>query len=457
MPHAPCPITNYLFPNYQLPVVTGIGLVSALGTNLEDSWQQLIAGKSGIKLHQPFPDLEPRPLGLIGKQPVELRMLTQLVVASALKDALLVPPLPDCGVVIGSSRSHQASWEEMARETWATGVGDKGDKGRTLPCGGGGVRNVSVDKEDKETRRQGEFLNNTPQVVPPSPSRPPLSPSPHPPLPPSPPPLSWLDTLPHMNALAAARQIGATGIVLAPMAACATGIWAIAQAVLLIQSGQCQRVIAGAVEAPITPLTITGFQQMGASAKTGAYPFDKHREGLVLGEGAAVFVLESAELAKQRQAKIYGQILGFGLTADAYHAYELEPEGRSAIACVKQCLERSHLTFSDIDYIHAHGTGTQMNDRIESMVIQRLFPHQVAISSTKGATGHTLGASGALGVAFSLLALKNQILPPCVGLKEAEFDLDFVTTAREAEIRQVLCLSFGFGGQNAAIALAKES
>jgi 3-oxoacyl-[acyl-carrier-protein] synthase II len=405
MPHAQLPITND-----QLPVVvTGIGLVSALGTSLEDSWQQLIAGKSGIKLHQPFPDLEPRPLALIGKQPVELRMLTKLVVDSALKDALLVPPLPDCGVVIGSSRSHQGTWEEMAK-----GQGDKGDKG------------------DKETRRQF-FL----------------------PIPPFPPPLSWLDTLPHMNAIAVARQIGATGIVLAPMAACATGIWAIAQAVLLIQTGQCQRVIAGAVEAPITPLTITGFQQMGASAKTGAYPFDKHREGLVLGEGAAVFVLESAELARQRQAKIYGQILGFGLTADAYHAYELEPEGRSAIACVKQCLERSHLTFSDIDYIHAHGTGTQMNDRIESMVIQRLFPKDVAVSSTKGATGHTLGASGALGVAFSLLALKNQILPPCVGLKNPEFDLDFVTTAREAEIRQVLCLSFGFGGQNAAIALVR--
>jgi 3-oxoacyl-[acyl-carrier-protein] synthase II len=261
--------------------------------------------------------------------------------------------------------------------------------------------------------------------------------------------------LPHMNAIAAARHIGATGIVLAPMAACATGIWAIAQAALLIQTGQCQRVIAGAVEAPITPLTITGFQQMGAAAKTGAYPFDKHREGLVLGEGAAVFVLESAELAKQRQAKIYGQILGFGLTADAYHAHSLEPEGRSAIACVKQCLERSNLTFSDIDYIHAHGTATEMNDRIESMVIQRLFPNDVAVSSTKGATGHTLGASGALGVAFSLMALKNQILPPCVGLKEAEFDLNFVITARKAEIRQVLCLSFGFGGQNAAIALGK--
>ncbi len=383
-------------------VVTGIGLVSALGKNLEDSWQQLIAGPSGIRWHQPFSELEPRPLGMIAKQPAHMRVLTQSVVTSALKDAGLFPPLPDCGVVIGSSRSYQGLWEQMARQM-DRGVGDKGDA------------TPSSSLED------------------------------------------WLETLPHMNAIAAARQIGACGMVLAPMAACATGIWAIAQAALLIQTGQCQRVIAGAVEAPITPLTITGFEQMGALAKTGAYPFDLYREGLVLGEGGALFVLESAELAHQRQAKVYGQILGFGLTADAYHANAPEPEGRSAIAAVKQCLERSHLSPNDIDYIHAHGTATLLNDRIESILIQRLFPKSVAVSSTKGATGHTLGASGALGVAFSLMAMKQQILPPCVGLSHPEFDLDLVRGARQSKIQRVLCFSFGFGGQNAVIALAQES
>ncbi len=383
-------------------VVTGIGLVSALGKNLEDSWQQLIAGQSGIRWHQPFSELEPRPLGMIAKQPAHMRVLTQSVVTSALKDAGLFPPLPDCGVVIGSSRSYQGLWEQMARQM-DRGVGDKGDA------------TPSSSLED------------------------------------------WLETLPHMNAIAAARQIGACGMVLAPMGACATGIWAIAQAALLIQTGQCQRVIAGAVEAPITPLTITGFEQMGALAKTGAYPFDLYREGLVLGEGGALFVLESAELAHQRQAKVYGQILGFGLTADAYHANAPEPEGRSAIAAVKQCLERSHLSPNDIDYIHAHGTATLLNDRIESILIQRLFPKSVAVSSTKGATGHTLGASGALGVAFSLMAMKQQILPPCVGLSHPEFDLDLVRGARQSKIQRVLCFSFGFGGQNAVIALAQES
>ncbi|BBD61762.1 beta-ketoacyl synthase [Nostoc sp. HK-01] len=375
-------------------VVTGIGLVSVLGANLEDSWQNLIAGKSGIQLQRPFLEFEPVPIGLIGKQPSELKMLTQLVVASALKDAGLSPPLADCVVVIGSSRGYQGAWESLAR------------------------------------RMNGKDSNYVLE--------------------------DWLDTLPHTNAIAAARQIGATGIVSAPMAACATGIWAIAQAAFLIQTGQCERVIAGAVEAPITPLTICGFQQMNALAKTGAYPFDVQREGLVLGEGGAVLVLESAELAKQRQARVYGEILGFSFTADAYHTNQPEPNGKSAIAAIKQCLERSNLTPKDIDYIHAHGTATKLNDQIESKIIQQLFPQQVAISSTKGATGHTLGASGALGIAFSLKALQQQVLPPCVGLQTPEFDLNFVMTAQKKLIQNILCFSFGFGGQNAVIALGNS-
>ncbi|MBD2346405.1 beta-ketoacyl-ACP synthase [Anabaena subtropica] len=376
-------------------VITGIGLVSALGTSLEESWQSLIAGKSGIKWHQPFPELAPLPLGLIGNKPANLPSLTQVVVDAAIKDASLLPPLTDCAVVIGSSRGYQASWERLARQIYS-----------------------GQDSSNNEERLEG-----------------------------------WLDILPHMNAIATARQIGATGAVVAPMAACATGIWAIAQAAMLIQTGQYQRAIAGATEAAITPLTLSGFQQMGALATTGAYPFDVNREGLVLGEGAAVFVLESKHLAKQRQAKIYGQILGFGLTNDGYHSNKSDPEGKGAIAAIKQCLERSQLTSAEIDYIHAHGTATQLNDRIESQVIKQLFPSKVAISSTKGSTGHTLGASGALGIAFSLLTLEQKILPPCVGLQQPEFDLNIVTTAHHSQIQQALCLSFGFGGQNAVIAL----
>ncbi len=376
-------------------VVTGIGLLSALGF-LTSSWQSLLQGKSGIGLHQLFPELPPYPLGLINRQPIELTNLTKLVVAAAIKDAKLDLPLPQCGVVIGSSRGAQADWEQLAT------------------------------------------IQNNSNCLFPIPNSPP-----------------WLETLPHQGAIATARYLGTAAPVLAPMAACATGIWAIARGFELIQTGECQRVIAGAVEAPITRLTLAGFERMGALAKTGCYPFDRGREGLVLGEGGAVFVLETAELALSRGANIYGQILGFGLTCDAHHPNAPESTNRAALIALKQCLERSQLAPSDIDYIHAHGTGTKLNDFHEARLINYLFPRKVAVSSTKGATGHPLGASGAMGVAFSLMALKEQQLPPCIGLKESEFDLNLVTFARESFIEKVLCFSFGFGGQNTAIALGK--
>ncbi len=239
------------------------------------------------------------------------------------------------------------------------------------------------------------------------------------------------------------------------MAACATGIWSIAQAVESIQNGLCQRAIAGAVEAPITPLTLTGFNQMGALAKTGCYPFDENREGLVLGEGGALFVLESADLAIRRDAQIYGRVSGFGLTNDAYYANAPKVGGKSAIAAVNQCLKRSNLSAFEIDCIHAHGTGTKLNDQHEALLIQKLFHQGVAVSSTKGATGHTLGASGALDIAFSFMTIKKQILLPCAGMRKPGFELDFVRCARSTQVKNTVCLSFGFGGQNAAIALTQ--
>jgi 3-oxoacyl-[acyl-carrier-protein] synthase II len=434
--------------------ITGIGFFSALG-DLDSSWQSLLAGKSAIRLRQPFLELKPRPLAMIGDRPAELLTLTQLVVESALKDAGLNPPLPDCGVVIGSSRSQQARWEKFVQ-------GSRGAGEQQNSVGAGLADNLCYPKGNlakpapTNSGRAGFVVNssavNTDLSAKPAPTSE-NSPSPQSPVPS--PQSPWLDSLPNMAAICAARQIGATGAVLAPMAACATGIWALAQGFELIQTGQCQRVIAGAVETPITPLTLAGFQQMGALAQTGAYPFDKQREGLVLGEGGAVFVLETAELARARGAKVYGEVLGFGLTADAFHANAPEVGGKSAIYAVKQCLEWSNLSAIDIDYIHAHGTGTVLNDRNEAQLIKYLFPQNVAVSSTKGATGHTLGASGVLGVAFCLLGLRDRILPPCVGLRESEFDLNLVRVARQSELQNLLCFSFGFGGQNAVMALGK--
>ena len=375
-------------------VVTGIGLVSSLG-RLNQTWENLLQGNSHIKLHQPFGELPPQPLGLISSQPADLTELTKEVVENALESAGLVLPLTKSGVVIGSSRGYQGTLEKFALE-------------------------LHTEKNYNPTS-----CNIFPNL------------------------------LSHTAAIFTARQIGSTGPVLAPMAACATGIWAIAQASELIQTGQCQQVIAGAVETPITPLTIAGFRKMGALAQTGAYPFDRKREGLVLAEGGAVFVLESAEFARQRQAKIYGQIRGFGLTNDATHGNAPDLNGKSGLLAIAQCLKRSGLSAEDIDYVHAHGTATKLNDRHEANLIQQIFPQKVAVSSTKGATGHTLGASGALGVAFCLMAIEHQILPPCVGLNEAEFDLDLVRYGRESQVENVLCLSFGFGGQNAALVLSK--
>jgi 3-oxoacyl-[acyl-carrier-protein] synthase II len=381
-------------------VITGIGFRSAFG-NLDRTWQGILDGRSAIQLLQPFADLPLLPLALIDSQPQHVLNLTRIVVTEAIRDAGLSLPLPECGVTIGSSRSCQSDWEKLTSK-----IADRS--------------------------RQPDLSN-------------------------------WLNTLPHSLAIETARYIGSQSALLAPMAACATGIWSVAQAVGLMRSGACKRAIAGAVEAPITALTIAGFSQMGALATTGCYPFDRYREGLVLGEAGAVFMLETAELALARGASIYGEILGFGLTNDAdlvnappgNRMYGIDIKGTAGYNAIHQCLDRSQLIPADIDYIHAHGTSTRLNDRYESQLIGQIFPDGVAISSTKGATGHTLGASGAVGIALCLQAISTQTLPPCIGLTDSEFDLDLVIKSRSTIVNSLLCLSFGFGGQNTAIALKK--
>jgi 3-oxoacyl-[acyl-carrier-protein] synthase II len=371
-------------------VVTGIGLISCLGS-LAQTWSSILQGKSGIKLHSPFPKLPAYPLGLINSQPSKIDALTQTILLATLQDAGLQPPLAQCGVVIGSSRGCQATWEQLATQRYNS--------------------EIAISH--------------------------------------------WLETLPHQSAIATAQYLQTSAPVLAPMAACATGIWALARGYELIKTGRCERVIAGAVEAPITPLTLAAFERMGALATTGCYPFDYKREGLVLGEGGAMFVLETAELAKRRQAKIYGRILGFGLTCDAHHVSAPQTINGSAARAIKQALERSNLNPQAIAYLHVHGTSTILNDRHEAQLIRHIFPSQVAVSSTKGSTGHTLGASGAIGTALTLMAFEQEYLPPCVGLSKSEFDLNIITQPRKVKINQAMCFSFGFGGQNAVISLGR--
>ncbi len=373
-------------------VVTGIGLISCLGS-LQSTWSSILQGKSGIRSRQLFEALPAYPLGLINAQPSKIDDLTQKILVDALKDAQLQPPLQECGVAIGSSRSCQATWEKLAPSAPAGELSDSAS--------------------------------------------------------------NWLQILPHQPAMIAGSYIQTTAPVLAPMAACATGIWALARGYELIKTGRCERAIAGAVEAPITPLTLAAFEQMGALASTGCYPFDYKREGLVLGEGGAMFVLETAELAARRQAKIYGRILGFGLTCDAHHVSAPQTVNGSSARAVKQSLERSKLEAKAIDYIQAHGTSTIFNDRHEAQLIQHIFPQQVATSSSKGSIGHTLGASGAISTALTLMALKHSYLLPCVGLRDPQFQLNLVTRAKKTALNHAMCFSFGFGGQNAVITLSK--
>jgi 3-oxoacyl-[acyl-carrier-protein] synthase II len=369
-------------------LVTGMGLRSALG-NLDQTWKKLGLGRTGIRLAQPFVEMPTCPLGLITDRPqLDLKKLTQIVVSEAIENAGLALSLPDCGVVVGSSRGHQTVLEQML---------------------------------------SGQL---------------PLS--------------DWLDALPNIAAIVAARTIQSQSIVLAPMAACATGIWSIARGAELIATGKCEQVIVGAVETPVTPLTLAGFSKMGALATTGAYPFDLRREGFVLGEGGAILVLESARSAFSRGApQIYGQVLGFGMNADAYHLSAPQPQGKGAIGAINQALAQAQLTPSQIDYIHAHGTATALNDATEARIMSELFPDRPWVSSTKGATGHTLGASGALGAVFSLLALHHQELPPNIGLQAPEFALNFVKQRQAAKINYVMCNAFGFGGQNGAIVFGR--
>lgn len=369
-------------------VITGISFRSVFG-DLRNTWQHILQGKTGIKIRQPFSAIAPKPLAMLTNTPMNISELIASVVTEALTDADLIPPLKNMPVVIGSSRSCQGIWENLITNNFNNDLGE---------------------------------LHNFPNF------------------------------LPNYPAIATARMIGTEAPVLAPMAACSTGIWAIAQAVDLLKTGEYEQVICGAVESPITPLTLTGFQQMGALAETGCYPFDQGREGLVLGEGGAVFILESYQRAIARSAKIYGEILGVGLTNDACYSNAPNLAGKSAIAAIQLCLKRSGLTVNQIDCIHAHATGTKLNDQHEAQLITNIFP-SIPVIATKGATGHTLGASGAMAIALNCLILREQVLPPCVGLRQADFPLNFVREKQPASIQNMLCLSFGFGGQNGAIAL----
>lgn len=256
---------------------------------------------------------------------------------------------------------------------------------------------------------------------------------------------------PHQVALTVAHTAQSTGAMLAPMAACATGLWAIARGYQMVAHGQAERAIVGAIETPLSPLTLVGFRQIGVLAAQGCYPFDRHRQGLALGEGGALLALETRAAAVARSAKIYGTIRGVGITNEGDRPYGVG--GPAGLTAAQQCLAQAGWTASSLDYIHLHGTGTHQNDRYEAELVQYLCP-QVWASGSKGAIGHTLGAAGAMGAALTLMALRQQLLPPHVGCPDPEYDLQLVPQVTPYPLRRALCWSFGFGGQNVVLALA---
>jgi 3-oxoacyl-[acyl-carrier-protein] synthase II len=253
----------------------------------------------------------------------------------------------------------------------------------------------------------------------------------------------------------------------ATCSACATSSHAIGEAWRTLKMGDAQIIFAGGAEATIVPIGIGGFCAMRAMStrnddpKRASRPFDKERDGFVMGEGAGVLVLEDLEHAKKRGAKIYCEIVGYGNTADANHVTSPAPEGEGAARCMKMALRNGGLNIEDIAYINAHGTSTPQGDIAETQAIKTVFgPHaaKLAVSSTKGATGHMLGAAGAIEMAICAKAIQTNSIPPTINydVPDPECDLDYVpNTARQINVEATISNSFGFGGHNASIAAKK--
>lgn len=269
--------------------------------------------------------------------------------------------------------------------------------------------------------------------------------------------------LPDMASGQVSMMVGAKGPNFSTVSACASGGDAIGQAQSLLRSGVADVVLAGGTEAAISPIGVAGFNSVKALSRRNdepqkaSRPFDALRDGFVLGEGAAVLVMETEENAKKRGVHPIAEMAGYAATSDAHHITQPHPEGEGAARAMKLALEDAGMAPSDVDYINAHGTSTQLNDRSETFAMKRVFgdeAHKIPISSTKSMTGHLLGASGALEAAISVMAIANSAAPPTINLEEPDpdCDLDYIPhVPRRGRIRTAMSNSFGFGGHNASL------
>jgi 3-oxoacyl-[acyl-carrier-protein] synthase II len=405
-------------------VITGLGVISPVGNNLDEFWNNLIEGKSGIGLLTRFDttDLPTKvaaevknfePTDWINKKESRhMDRFAQFAIAAA-KMAL-----QDSGLDL----------EKV----------DKERAGTVMGCGIGGVTTFEEQKEVLMAKGSGRV---TPFFVP--------------------------MLISNMAAAHLSIEFGLQGSSMTIVTACASATNAIGEALRIIQRGEADVVLCGGTEAPITSLAFAGF----CAAKTmstekenpeqACRPFDKRRSGFVMGEGAGVLILESLEHAQARGAHIYAELAGYGSTSDAYHITTPVPGGAGAIRAMRLALKDAEVSAEDVDYINAHGTSTGPNDSVETAAIKTVFGSvatKLAISSTKSMTGHLMGAAGAIEAIICALSIEQGMIPPTTnyGEPDPECDLDYVPNiARKQEVNVAMSNSLGFGGHNATVVIKK--
>ncbi len=412
-------------PEQRRVVVTGMGLVTPLGTGVEKNWDALIAGRSGIKRISRFSNLEAYPSQIAGEvpdfsaadfiEPKEIKKMDLFIQYAVAAGAMA---MTDSGLKIDAELAEQVGV--------IIGVG---------LCG------IDTIETTKEAILQGGPRKISPFFIP--------------------------KVISNLAPGQIAIRHGAKGINLTPTSACASGTHAIGEAYHLIRRGLQDAVITGGAESAITPLAVGGFAAMKALStrndepERASRPFDRDRDGFAIAEGSGVLILEERERALQRGAKIYAEVVGYAANGDAHHMTAPAPEGEGAARCMRLALKDAGLAPTDVDYINAHGTSTEYNDANETMAIKKVFGEQaakLAVSSTKSMTGHLLGAAGAVEGVFSALSLHHGLIPPTINYDnpDPQCDLDYVPNeARKADLKVVLSNSFGFGGTNACVILRR--
>ena len=406
-------------------VVTGLGVVTPLGHDLETFWQNLISGQCGIDRITAF-DAAAFDTQIAG----EVKNFDPLPAFPSPKDVRRTDRYSQFGVYAG--------WAALKDSGADLDRLDRDEIGVIIGSGIGGLETTSAQIKVLLERGPGRI---SPFMIP--------------------------MLISNMASGLFSMYQNLRGPNFATCSACATANHAIGEAWRTIKMGEAKMMFAGGAEAAVVPIGIGGFCAMKAMStrnddpKHSSRPFDKDRDGFVMGEGAGVIVLEELEHAQKRGAKIYCEIAGYGNTADAHHLTAPSPGGEGAARCMKMALRSGALTIEDVNYINAHGTSTPQGDVCETQAIKSVFGERakkIAVSSTKGATGHMLGAAGAVEMTACALAIKHGIVPPTINLQnpDPECDLDYVpNTAREMKVNAIINNSFGFGGHNASIAAKK--